>query len=93
MVLGSHFFVTPSNSVAVIAANAQAAIPYFKDGLKVGVLGQQGGSIACVNGASAGAAGARELALRQVYASSCALASTGRNSVPDYNFTSSVIMV
>jgi hypothetical protein len=43
MVLGSHFFVTPSDSVAVIAANAQAAIPYFKDGLKVGVLGQQGG--------------------------------------------------
>jgi hypothetical protein len=35
MVLGSHFFVTPSDSVAVIAANAQAAIPYFKDGLKV----------------------------------------------------------
>ncbi|KAL4859281.1 Phosphoglucomutase [Chlorella vulgaris] len=34
MVLGSHFFVTPSDSVAVIAANAQAAIPYFKDGLK-----------------------------------------------------------
>ena len=37
MVLGSHFFVTPSDSVAVIAANAQAAIPYFKGGLKVGV--------------------------------------------------------
>lgn len=34
MVLGSHFFVTPSDSVAIIAANAQAAIPYFKDGLK-----------------------------------------------------------
>ena len=36
MVLGSHFFVTPSDSVAIIAANAQAAIPYFKAGLKVG---------------------------------------------------------
>lgn len=35
MVLGSHFFVTPSDSVAIIAANAQAAIPYFKGGLKV----------------------------------------------------------
>lgn len=35
MVLGSHFFVTPSDSVAIIAANAQAAIPYFKSGLKV----------------------------------------------------------
>ena len=35
MVLGSSFFVTPSDSVAIIAANAQEAIPYFKDGLKV----------------------------------------------------------
>jgi phosphoglucomutase len=35
MVLGSSFFVTPSDSVAIIAANAQDAIPYFKDGLKV----------------------------------------------------------
>ena len=34
MVLGDHFFVTPSDSVAVIAANAQASIPYFKSGLK-----------------------------------------------------------
>ena len=34
MVLGSSFFVTPSDSVAIIAANAQQAIPYFKDGLK-----------------------------------------------------------
>eukprot|EP00887_Chlorella_sp_A99_P006392 scaffold3.g6392.t1 len=34
MVLGSSFFVTPSDSVAIIAANAQAAIPYFKGGLK-----------------------------------------------------------
>ncbi|KAG9457044.1 hypothetical protein H6P81_001552 [Aristolochia fimbriata] len=34
MILGGHFFVTPSDSVAVIAANAEAAIPYFKDGPK-----------------------------------------------------------
>eukprot|EP00793_Prasinoderma_coloniale_P006718 PRCOL_00001548-RA len=34
MILGKGFFVTPSDSVAVLAANAQAAIPYFKDGLK-----------------------------------------------------------
>jgi phosphoglucomutase len=34
MILGDHFFVTPSDSVAVIAANAQQAIPYFKSGLK-----------------------------------------------------------
>ena len=34
MVLGSSFFVTPSDSVAIIAANAQQAIPYFKGGLK-----------------------------------------------------------
>lgn len=34
MVLGNHFFVTPSDSVAVIAANAKDAIPYFKSGLK-----------------------------------------------------------
>jgi phosphoglucomutase len=34
MVLGRQFFVTPSDSVAVIAANAQKAIPYFKDGIK-----------------------------------------------------------
>lgn len=34
MVLGDHFFVTPSDSVAVIAANAEAAIPYFRAGLK-----------------------------------------------------------
>ncbi|KAG5182433.1 Phosphoglucomutase, cytoplasmic [Tribonema minus] len=33
MVLGRRFFVTPSDSLAVIAANAQA-IPHFKDGLK-----------------------------------------------------------
>mmetsp|Transcript_28433 Transcript_28433/g.50794 ORF Transcript_28433/g.50794 Transcript_28433/m.50794 type:complete len:627 (-) Transcript_28433:104-1984(-) len=34
MVLGSKFFVSPSDSVAIIAANAQACIPFFKDGLK-----------------------------------------------------------
>ncbi len=36
MILGNKFFITPSDSVAMIAANAQAAIPYFKSGLKVG---------------------------------------------------------
>lgn len=35
MILGNQFFITPSDSVAIIAANAQAAIPYFKSGLKV----------------------------------------------------------
>lgn len=35
MILGKQFFITPSDSVAIIAANAQAAIPYFKSGLKV----------------------------------------------------------
>jgi phosphoglucomutase len=35
MILGNHFFITPSDSVAMIAANAQQAIPYFKDGPKV----------------------------------------------------------
>ncbi|WOL09664.1 hypothetical protein Cni_G18417 [Canna indica] len=34
MILGRGFFITPSDSVAIIAANAQAAIPYFKDGPK-----------------------------------------------------------
>lgn len=34
MVLGKKFFVTPSDSVAIIAANAVAAIPYFSSGLK-----------------------------------------------------------
>ncbi len=34
MILGSGFFITPSDSVAMIAANA-ACIPYFKGGLKV----------------------------------------------------------
>lgn len=35
MILGKKFFVTPSDSVAIIAANAQAAIPYFRSGPKV----------------------------------------------------------
>lgn len=35
MILGKEFFVTPSDSVAVIAANAEEAIPYFKNGPKV----------------------------------------------------------
>jgi phosphoglucomutase len=35
MILGKRFFVTPSDSVAIIAANAQAAIPYFQSGTKV----------------------------------------------------------
>lgn len=34
MILGSSFFVTPSDSVAIIAANAQEAIPYFQSGPK-----------------------------------------------------------
>lgn len=34
MILGNKFFITPSDSVAMIAANAQAAIPYFSGGLK-----------------------------------------------------------
>ena len=34
MILGNNFFVTPSDSVAIIAANATKCIPYFKDGLK-----------------------------------------------------------
>jgi phosphoglucomutase len=33
MILGKRFFVTPSDSVAIIAANA-SAIPYFNTGLK-----------------------------------------------------------
>lgn len=35
MILGRNFFVTPSDSVAVIAANASETIPYFKNGVKV----------------------------------------------------------
>lgn len=34
MILGARFFVSPADSVAVIAANAQESIPYFKSGLK-----------------------------------------------------------
>lgn len=34
MILGEKFFVTPSDSVAVIAANAKDAIPYFRSGPK-----------------------------------------------------------
>ncbi|RDY01762.1 Phosphoglucomutase, chloroplastic, partial [Mucuna pruriens] len=34
MILGRSFFVTPSDSVAVIAANARETIPYFKNGVK-----------------------------------------------------------
>lgn len=34
MILGNRFFVTPSDSVAIIAARAQASIPFFKNGLK-----------------------------------------------------------
>lgn len=33
MILGNHFFVTPSDSVAIITANA-TSIPFYKDGLK-----------------------------------------------------------
>jgi phosphoglucomutase len=36
MILGKNFFVTPSDSVAIIAANAVESIPFFKNGL-VGV--------------------------------------------------------
>ncbi|KAB2596603.1 phosphoglucomutase [Pyrus ussuriensis x Pyrus communis] len=35
MILGRGFFVTPSDSVAIVAANAQEAIPYFRRGPKV----------------------------------------------------------
>ncbi|KAK4489472.1 hypothetical protein RD792_005281 [Penstemon davidsonii] len=34
MILGRGFFVTPSDSVAIIAANAQESIPYFNTGPK-----------------------------------------------------------
>ncbi|KAI3791826.1 hypothetical protein L2E82_05689 [Cichorium intybus] len=34
MILGRKFFVTPSDSVAIIAANAQEAIPYFQSSPK-----------------------------------------------------------
>lgn len=35
MILGKGFFITPSDSVAIIAANAQQSIPYFRSGPKV----------------------------------------------------------
>lgn len=35
MILGKSFFVTPSDSVAIIAANAKESIPYFKNSVKV----------------------------------------------------------
>ena len=35
MILGKRFFINPSDSVAIIAANAQQCIPYFASGLKV----------------------------------------------------------
>ena len=34
MILGKRFFVTPSDFVAIIAANAVEAIPYFSSRLK-----------------------------------------------------------
>ncbi|KAH0467884.1 hypothetical protein IEQ34_002917 [Dendrobium chrysotoxum] len=34
MILGKRFFVTPSDSAAIIAANAIQSIPYFSSGLK-----------------------------------------------------------
>lgn len=34
MVLGKKFFITPSDSVAIIAAHAREAIPFFASGLK-----------------------------------------------------------
>ena len=34
MILGARFFVTPSDSVAIIAAYAKEAVPYFRSGLK-----------------------------------------------------------
>jgi phosphoglucomutase len=36
MILGTRFFITPSDSVAMIAANYKS-IPYFRNGLKVSV--------------------------------------------------------
>lgn len=34
MILGKRFFVTPSDSVAILSAYANRAIPYFKNGVK-----------------------------------------------------------
>jgi phosphoglucomutase len=39
MILGQKFFVTPSDSLAIIAANAKEAIPYFSSGLKASHAG------------------------------------------------------
>lgn len=52
MILGTHFFITPSDSVAMIAANAKACIPYFKDGLKVSGVLQSSCMITLVHGCS-----------------------------------------
>lgn len=54
MILGAKFFVTPSDSVALIAAYAKDAIPYFGKGLK-GVARSMPTSAAldrCLNGVS-----------------------------------------
>ena len=50
MILGKQFFVVPSDSVAVIAANAKI-IPYFKNGV-VGVARSMATSLALSNVAS-----------------------------------------
>ncbi|KAJ4762802.1 Phosphoglucomutase [Rhynchospora pubera] len=34
IIFDKNFFITPSDSIAIIAANAKMAIPYFADGLK-----------------------------------------------------------
>lgn len=52
MILGRNWFVTPSDSVAIIAAYAQKCIPYFKDGLK-GVARSMPTSMALKNVATA----------------------------------------
>lgn len=57
MILGDKFFVSPSDSVAMIAANAQAAIPYFKGGLKVPVWWLWGQVFVCVCVGGAGGGG------------------------------------
>ena len=41
MILGQKFFVTPSDSLAIIAANAKEAIPYFSSGLKASHAGAE----------------------------------------------------
>lgn len=37
MVIGKQWFISPSDSLAIVAANA-TVIPYFKDGVKVHCL-------------------------------------------------------